>query len=70
LDIVPKICHGKKIMKSAFLPYPLIGDATYPMRPWFYSPFKGEKEGLPKAKIIGTSYNLIPKWQCKGLLKF
>jgi hypothetical protein len=52
------------------LPYPLIGDATYPMRPWFYSPFKGEKEGLPKAKIIGTSYNLIPKWQCKGLLKF
>jgi len=28
----------------------LIRDATYPMRSWFYSPFKGEKEGLPKAK--------------------
>jgi hypothetical protein len=28
----------------------LIGDATYPMRPWFYSPFKGEKEGLLRTK--------------------
>jgi len=34
-------------MKGAFLSYPLIGDATYPMRPCLYSPFKGEKEGLP-----------------------
>jgi hypothetical protein len=51
LDIVQKIHHGKKIMKGAFLSYPLIGDATYPMRPQFYSPFKGEKEGLPRAKM-------------------
>jgi len=34
----------------------LIGDATYSMRPWFYSSFKGEKLGLPRAKHIGTSY--------------
>jgi hypothetical protein len=33
-------------MKGAFLPYKLIGNATYPIRPWFYSPFKGEKKGL------------------------
>jgi hypothetical protein len=51
LDTIQKIRHGKKIMKGAFLSYQLIGDATYPMRPWFYSPFKGEKEGLPRAKM-------------------
>ncbi len=52
---------GKKMMKVAFLPYKLIGDATYSMRPWFYySSFKGEKEGLPRTKHIGTSYSLIP----------
>jgi len=50
-----------KKMKVAFLPYKLIGDATYSMRPWFYySSFKGEKEGLPRTKHIGTSYSLIP----------
>jgi len=53
-------CHDKtlflksnidnKIMNGIFLPYKLIRDATYPMRPWFYSPFKGEKKGLPRAK--------------------
>lgn len=41
---------GKRVMKGELLPYKLIGDAAYPMRPWFYSPFKGEKEGLPRAK--------------------
>jgi hypothetical protein len=41
---------GKRIMRGELLPYKLIGDAAYPMRPWFYSPFKGEKEGLPRAK--------------------
>lgn len=41
---------GKKVMKGELLPYKLIGDAAYPMRPWFYSPFKGEKEGLSRAK--------------------
>jgi len=37
-------------MKGIILPYKLIGDATYPMRPWFYSPFKGGKEGLLRTK--------------------
>jgi hypothetical protein len=41
---------GKKVISGAFLPYKLIGDAAYPMRPWFYSPFKGEKEGMSRAK--------------------
>jgi hypothetical protein len=36
-------------MKDKFLPYKLIKD-VYPMWPWFYSPFKGEKDGLPKYK--------------------
>jgi hypothetical protein len=30
---------GKKIMRGELLPYKLIGDAAYPMIPWFYSPF-------------------------------
>jgi hypothetical protein len=34
-----------KVMKGAILPYKLIGNAAYPMRPWFYSPFKGVKKG-------------------------
>jgi hypothetical protein len=33
-------------MKGAFLPYKLIKNVAYPMRPWFYSPLKGEKKGL------------------------
>ncbi len=41
---------GKKTMKGAFLPFKFIGDAAYPMRPWFYSPFKGEREGLCREK--------------------
>jgi hypothetical protein len=41
---------GKKVISGAFLPYKLIGDAAYPMRPWFYSPFKEKKEGMSKAK--------------------
>jgi hypothetical protein len=37
-------------MRGELLPYKLIGDAAYPMKLWFYSPFKGEKERLPRAK--------------------
>jgi hypothetical protein len=37
-------------MKDKFLPYKLIGDAIYPMWAWFYSHFKGEKDGLSKYK--------------------
>jgi hypothetical protein len=28
----------------------LIGNVTYPMWPWFCSPFKDEKDALPKYK--------------------
>jgi hypothetical protein len=37
-------------MKDKFLLYKLIGDVAYPIQPWFYSPFKGEKDGLPRYK--------------------
>jgi hypothetical protein len=40
---------SNKIIKGAFLSYKLIRDLG-PMRPWLYSPFKGDKEGLPRAK--------------------
>ena len=39
-------------MKGAFLPFKFIGDAAYPIRPWFYSPFKGEKNGLFRKKAF------------------
>ena len=35
-------------MKGAFLLFKFIGDAAYPMRLWFYSPFKEEKDGLSR----------------------
>jgi hypothetical protein len=34
-------------MNDKFSPYKLIEDVVYPMQPWFYSPFKGEKYGFP-----------------------
>ena len=37
-------------MNNKLLPYRLIGDAAYPMRPWFYSPFKGVQDELSKEK--------------------
>jgi len=37
-------------MKDKFLPYKLIGDVAYLMRPWFYSPFKDDKDGLQRYK--------------------
>ncbi len=43
------------------MPYKFIRDATHPMRSWFYSPFKGEKEGLPKAKTYRNFIQLIGK---------
>ncbi len=43
-------------MKEKFLPYKLMGNLVYPMWPWFYSPFKGEKDGLPRYK---THWNFI-----------
>jgi hypothetical protein len=32
----------KMCIQSKLLPYKLIGDATYSMRPWIYCPFKEE----------------------------
>ncbi len=46
----PKTYVGSHVMKDKFLPYKLIGDATYPMWSWFYLHFKGEKDGLSKHK--------------------
>jgi hypothetical protein len=50
LGIISKSDIGKKTMKGSFLPLKFIGDDAYPMRSYFYSPFKGEKEGLPREK--------------------
>ncbi len=55
------------VIKDKLLPYKLIGNVTHPMHPWFYSPFKDEKDGLPK--YIGILYNLIQGCQCKELLE-
>ena len=41
---------GVEVMKNKYLPYKLIGDAAYPMRPWFFTPFKGVKDGLSPEK--------------------
>jgi hypothetical protein len=43
-------------MEIKFLPYKLVRDVVFPMWPWFYFPFKGEKDGLPRYK---AQYNLI-----------
>jgi hypothetical protein len=51
-----KIELGNRMMKDKFLLYKLIGDVVYLIRPWFYSPFKGEKNGLPRYK---THWNFI-----------
>jgi hypothetical protein len=41
---------GKKVISGVFLLYKFIRDAAYPMRPWFYSPFKEENERMSRAK--------------------
>jgi len=41
----------KETMRGSFLPFKFIGDASYPMQPWFYSPFKGERDSLPRRKV-------------------
>ena len=46
-----KLKLGKNHERS-FLPFKFIGDVAYPMRLWFYSPFKREKDGLFKKKIF------------------
>ncbi len=41
---------GSHVWKNKFLPYKLIGNAAYPMWPWFCFSFKGEKDELPRYK--------------------
>jgi hypothetical protein len=48
---IKQLCDERQV-----LPYKLIRDATYPIRPWLYSPFKAEKYELPKHK---THWNFI-----------
>ena len=59
-------------MKSAFLLFKFIGDAAYPMRPWFYSPFKEKKNRLPREKafwdFIQSSSRMAVK-RAFGILK-
>jgi hypothetical protein len=53
-----------KVMKGAFLPYKLIGNVTYPTRPWFYSRVR-KKDCERKTTNIGISYNLVFQWWWK-----
>jgi len=46
----------KYVMKDKILLHKLIRNDVYPMQPWFYSPFKSEKDGLLKYK---THWNFI-----------
>jgi hypothetical protein len=60
LGFLPKKIEINYVMKDKFLPYKLTKDATYPMQPWFYFPFKGEKHGLLtyKAHYLANCYNM------------
>lgn len=51
LVIMSKIHIGKRTMKRAFIRFKLMWDVTYPMHPWFYSPFKGKNNGLSWKKV-------------------
>lgn len=51
LVIMSKTDIGKRTMKGAFIPFKLMWDVTYPMHPWFYSPFKGKNNGLSWKKL-------------------
>jgi hypothetical protein len=61
---------GRHTMRNAFLPYKLIGDAAYPMRPWFYSPFKGTGLSAEKAhwNFIQSSTRMVVE-RTFGILK-
>jgi len=46
-----KIDIGKHVVKGKAFPYKLIGDVTYPIRPWFWCPFKGGNSELSPKKM-------------------
>jgi hypothetical protein len=47
---------GKAFMEGKYMPYKLIGDAAYPVRPWMYCPFKGQKDVLSRCR---ANWNFI-----------
>jgi len=63
LGLISKIKNWEENMKGVFLPYNFIS-VVYPMRPWFYSPFKGEREGLPRRK---AHWNFIQSSTCMAM---
>jgi hypothetical protein len=50
---------GLRTLRGEFLPYKLIGDAAYPLRPWFFSPFKGTRLTAEKAHWNFFQSNII-----------
>ncbi len=56
---------GSCVMRDELLLHKLIRNIAYPMQPWFYSPFKGEKDGLPKYK---ANWNII-QFKTRMLMK-
>ena len=52
---------GRVCIKDKFLPYKLIGDCTYSMRLWIYSPFKGCAKDLKGYKEY---WNFIQSATC------
>jgi hypothetical protein len=61
---------GLRTLRGEFLPYKLIGDAAYPMRPWFFSPFKGTGLSAEKAhwNFIQSSTRMVVE-RAFGILK-
>jgi hypothetical protein len=47
--VFQRIQLGLQTLRGEFLPYKLIGDAAYPMRPWTFSPFKSTGPSTKKA---------------------
>jgi hypothetical protein len=47
---------GIAFMERKYMPYILIGDPAYPVRPWMYCPFEGQKDGLFRCR---TNWNFI-----------
>jgi hypothetical protein len=50
LNVNLKIQHWQENNKGVFLPYKLVKDVAYPIKPWFYLSFKCEKDGLRRVK--------------------
>jgi hypothetical protein len=42
---------GRAFMEGKYMPYKLIGDAAYPVRPWMYCPFKRQNDGLSRCRV-------------------